>query len=154
MRYIIDGNNFLGAIGRDRSPENIEYLFDELHAAVKKFEYVVVFDGSQPPHYIDPHDITVIWQDKFIDTDGDDTLTRFVTKYGSRTQDVVVTQDKMLHARAIDFVSKVITPQDFIHQLSKNTQQDFVYEEKGEEYEGVDSDSITEELREVWRKKL
>lgn len=97
---VIDGNNLLGVLGRDRSPENIFWIIQRLREFQKKETIHLFFDGLPPfgPDVYDQDDrfyIHWIAKDKG-ENDADDAIVRFVRGYPHPASLIVISDDKAL----------------------------------------------------------
>jgi predicted RNA-binding protein with PIN domain len=153
QHYIIDANNLLGFLGRDRALEHIEYLIEYIHLNQKKRCMTLVFDGAPPYEFIDPRyeRMEVVFQDVILDADADDTIVRYVKHLPKGGEVYVVTFDRELQERLYrEGVRKknFLTPSELVEVFEKKHTTESDTSER--ELDENEKEIITEELQDLW----
>lgn len=155
---IIDGNNLLGYYGKDRSPNNINWIIRKLKEYQKKQKIKLYFDGLSPfgeHHYSTNSNFKIIWVDKASGLEADDAIIAYVRSLKNSKEAVVVTNDKRI-IMEVASLSQTMSCQDLIHKIDKRFTTDInkPTTEKDELIKGIDIKSLETELLEVFKKKM
>ncbi len=153
---VIDGNNLLGVLGRDRSPENILWIVRRLKEFQKNESIHLFFDGLAPfdPHAYDHDDrfyIHWIPKDKG-ENDADDAIVRFVRSYNDSASITVISDDKALRL-LLGGVCRHLSSTLFAQRLTQEHGPIIVVDDKDAYIDDIDTPELYEELLDAFSKK-
>lgn len=154
--FFIDANNLLGDMGRDRTPQNIDYLLSYLKKYGGKRKMRVVFDGNppcDPSRFPSAPNITVDWQDPGTYRDADEMIVSLLSRRGNNSDVTLITRDvELSFLSKNEGVTTVISPTEFRNLLerrpsrSNKNSSDHDGAEKKAAWASVDTDAINAEL--------
>lgn len=161
--YCIDGHNLLGAMGRDGSNQNIDFLIGYLqrYQQKKRQPLVVVFDNTKNHNPLDAYErrgnLEIYFSDPSIDRNADDRIVRLLSKKSSKGITVVTAdrdlRDRLLMAGINDF----LTPEQFISIVEKPAHSSAESEEMSKDEElaasGIDREALNDELLEIFNRR-
>ena len=141
MQFVIDGNNLLGEMGKDRSLEGIRFIINWLAKSKSGKNIALVFDGLPPSFdlkFNDYPNIKVLFQDPAFDNNADDFIVRLIKNSKNHSEITVVTSDKELIRRVKDIFRniKVLTSAEYYRtenkEVSSKTKNQIALEESSE----------------------
>ncbi len=146
---VIDGNNVLGVLGRDRSPENILWVIQRLREFQKKETIHLFFDGLAPfgPDVYDQDTgfhIHWIPKDKG-ENDADDAIVRFVRSQKNAGALTMISDDKALKL-LLGGVCKHLSSTLFAQRLTKIHEPIFNTDDKDAYIDEIDTPELYDEL--------
>lgn len=153
---VIDGNNLLGVLGRDRSPENIVWIIQRLREFQKKETIHLFFDGLPPfgPHVYDQDDrFYIYWiaKDKG-ENDADDAIVRFVRAHPHPASLTVISDDKAIKV-LLGGLCAHLSSTVFAQRLTQVHEPHIDIDDKDGYVDEIDTPELYDELLQVFSQK-
>lgn len=154
---IIDGNNLLGYYGRDRSPENIDWIIKKLKTYQKNQKIKLYFDGLSPfgeDKYNTNSKFQIIWVDKSYGKEADDEIIGYVRSMKTPKEATVISNDKRIIMEVAGF-SQTLSAKEFIEKIEGkfiSKENISIDDEKEESLRGIDKDALMKELLNNFKK--